>query len=103
LELWAIGRYDLRLSEEEFWWEITPKRLDALMKRLGRDAWMHIRSAFLCALLGNVFNKDANLTIEDFMPGQERKPKQRQTPEQMLAIVKLYQRYFEMKEKHARR
>lgn len=31
--LWAVGRYDLRLSEEEFW-SLTPAMLDALMSRL---------------------------------------------------------------------
>lgn len=31
--LWAVGRYDLRLSEDEFW-SLTPAMLDALMVRL---------------------------------------------------------------------
>jgi hypothetical protein len=32
------------------------------------------------------------------MPG-DKIAKQKQTPEQMLAIIKIYQRYFELKEK----
>ena len=33
MSLWSIGRYDLRLSESEFW-ALTPRQFDALLKRV---------------------------------------------------------------------
>jgi hypothetical protein len=32
LRFWALARYDLRLSDDEFW-DMTPRQLDALLNR----------------------------------------------------------------------
>jgi hypothetical protein len=55
----------------------------------------YYRSAILCTLLANTLSKDRKFTPQDFLPGD--KPKVKQTPEQMLMAVKIWQRYYEVK------
>jgi hypothetical protein len=70
--LWATARYDLRLSDEEFW-ALTPRQFDALVRRHRR----HVESQEL--LFGQLTSWVANTgfrttaeptTPTDFMPSR---------------------------------
>ena len=81
-----MGRYDLRLSEDEFWC-FTLKELNALIERhKANEEWLNFRPAQICALLANIHRGKGSKTysLEDFMP-QDRK--REQTPEQILTSV----------------
>jgi hypothetical protein len=47
-------------------------------------------------LLANTLSKDRKFTPQDFLPGEKSQVKQ--SPEMMLNVVKIYQKYFEIKE-----
>jgi hypothetical protein len=87
LTIWAIGRHDLNLCEDDFW-NLTLKEFDALLKR---RAFVIERQDFhtglICAVLANIHRdpKTKAFTPQDFMPGKETK---KQTPEDMLAVFK---------------
>jgi hypothetical protein len=92
--LWAVAIYDLHLTEEYFW-SLTLRELNALLKRLQNRDWEYYRSAILCTLLINTLSKDRKFTPQDFLPGEKIKIKQ--SPEQMLSVIKIYQKYYELK------
>jgi len=56
-------------------------------------------AGLICAVLANIHRdpKRSNaFKPEDFMPGKTES--KQQTPEQMMQIIKLYQKYFEAKD-----
>jgi hypothetical protein len=74
--------------------------LSALLKR---RAFLIERQDFhaglICAVLANIHRdpkKSNGFTPQDFMPGKTEK--KQQTPEQMMQIIQLYQKYFEVKD-----
>jgi hypothetical protein len=77
--LWAIGRYDLGLSEEDFW-ELTFCKFHALCKRKQiDDKLLDFRSGVIACTIANVHRKAGSkaYTPEDFMPSLKtaKKPK----------------------------
>ena len=87
--MWAFGRYNLRLSEDELL-DLTLREYKALSNRF-KDAqdWLNYRAALICAVMANMWRdpkKTKPFKPQDFMPHTETK---RQTPEQMLANVKM--------------
>lgn len=96
LKLWAIGRYDLRLSEEEFW-DLSWEQLEALIERHSNSVEREdYHAALICAVLANIHRAKSTSVFKpsDFMP--KTKEEQKQTPDQMLETVKMYQKYFEV-------
>jgi hypothetical protein len=89
-EVWAIARYDLGISEEEFW-ELSTDQFNALLKRHNlKQEREDSQIAMICAVIANIFRgKGKPYKIKDFMPG---KPKRKQTPEEMVEILKGYTR-----------
>jgi len=86
--LWSFGRYDLRLSEDEVW-GLTLRELRALSDRhKDSQSWLDYRAALICTVMANMWRdpKSKALVPSDFMPGEKTS---QQTPEQMLATVKL--------------
>ena len=84
--MWAVGRYDLKLGEEEFW-HLTPRQYVALLERHeGAMEWEDYRTGIIAATIANMLQgkKGKNLKPEDFMPTRKRK---KQTPEEMLAVA----------------
>lgn len=89
MELWSIGRYDLRLNDEEFW-SLTLKEFNLLMKRHKeqRSADM-FNSALICATIANVNRtKGRSYTPLDFMPKEEVKTKKKMTIAEMVNVLK---------------
>lgn len=88
LELWSIGRYDLRLNDEDFW-GLTLREFNLLMKRHKeqRSAEM-FNSALICATIANVNrSKGRAYTPQDFMP-KEKEKKIKMKIEDMLSVLK---------------
>ncbi len=88
--MWALGRYDLNLTEEEFW-GLTVRELNALTERQAeRHDWLNYRAALICSVLANTARdpkrKRTPFTPDDFMPG---KPRKEQSAQQMWATVKV--------------
>lgn len=105
LGLWAVGRYDLNLSEQDFW-SLTVPKFQALLERHKIDQeWQNYRAALICSILANVYRdpkkKSSPFMPADFMPGETE---QKQEPDRMLDIVKDFQAVFEAKKrkKHGR-
>lgn len=90
--MWAIGRYDLRLTSEEFWslslreTFLLIDRWDAAEQRQDR------RAAIAPCILANVHRgKDQKpYKIEDFMPGGRKK----QTVEDHMALLEAVTKAF---------
>ena len=87
--MWASGRYDLNLAEDEFW-GLTLIELNALIERRGdSNDRQNYRTALLCSVIANTVRnrkkKARPFTPEDFLP---KKRHGAQTAEQMLAQVK---------------
>lgn len=97
--MWAIGKYDLHLTEEEFW-GLTARKYRALTERLQvLHDWENYRSALICAVMANIHrDPKAGKTYspQDFMPDKP-KQKQKQTPEQMLNMIKMFHALHEVK------
>jgi len=90
--LWAIGIYDLRLSDEQFW-QLTPAQFNALVKRKMIDEEQKdYRTALICSVIANVFRDKKKrrkpFKPQDFMP-QRRKQKRKQTWQEQLALVQI--------------
>lgn len=91
--MWAFCRYDLKLSEEEFW-SLDYNQYMALQERWQiEQEQREYLSALICAVLANIHNtkKSKNYKPADFM----RKPKKKQTQEQMLHMMKMIAGAFE--------
>ena len=93
--MWVFGRGELKLSEEEFW-NMTPGQYDLLarwhLKREeAKEERLDYRAALICSVIANV-NRDSKkkskpFQPQDFMP-KKQVVKKRQTPEDMLEVVK---------------
>lgn len=85
LELWAFARYDLRLTDAEFW-DLSFAQFNALTDRYIQDQEnQDLRAALICSILANV-NRDTKkrhkpFEPKDFMP--QRRPTKPKTDEQM--------------------
>jgi len=93
LDLWAFGRYDLQLGEDEFW-GLTLREFNALSERhKDNQDWLNYRAALICAVMANMWrdSKTKPYTPDDFMPTKKVK---HQTPEQMLVTVKILNAAF---------
>jgi len=98
--MWVCGRYDLKLSEEEFW-ELTPAQYDILAKRHFKtlrttNEQSDFRAAQICCILANI-NRDPKkkptpYKVQDFMP--KYKSVKKQTPEQQFELVKVLNAAF---------
>jgi hypothetical protein len=73
-----VARYDLRLTDAEFW-DCTLPELELLLGR-HQEAFRvsHSPASMVCALLANI-NRDSSqkpdpFTPSDFMPGEESRP-----------------------------
>ena len=90
-----MGRYDLNLTEDEFW-GLTLKEFNALIERhRNNHDWLNYRTALICAILANTVRdpkkKIRPFTPEDFMPKKETK---QQTTEQIFATVQMLNTVF---------
>jgi len=92
LNLWSFGRFNLGLSDEEFW-HLTLAQFNALAKRYDeQQERQDYRAALICTVLAEI-NRDRKkrprpFKPEDFMPKRGRKQKP-MTDEQMLAQAKI--------------
>jgi hypothetical protein len=99
-EMWAVARYDLRLSEKEFW-GLTLKKFNCLLSRyFNFIERQDFHAGLICAVLANIHRdpKTKSFTPQDFMPGKT-KP-EAQTPEQMLELFKSLGAKTVRKKKH---
>ena len=86
--MWAFGRYDLHLSEGDFW-ALTLKELDALSeRRKDGQEWLDYRAALICTVMSNAW-RDTKKKSKPFEPGDfmPKKTSMQQTPEQIFATV----------------
>jgi hypothetical protein len=86
IELWAVARYDLRLSEKEFW-DLSWDQLQALLKRYEQDLELqNYRTAMICATVLEPYRDRKKhkkpFTAQDFMPKKDL------TEDQMLNRMK---------------
>ena len=86
--MWAFGRYDLNLSEFDFW-NLTLKEFNALSERYKESQnWLNHRSAMICAVVANTVpqkkGRRKTWVPNDFMPTQERR---QMTDKQMFAQI----------------
>jgi hypothetical protein len=79
--LWAVGRYDLRLTDEEFW-HMVPRQFVALMER--RRDWI-LRQEFSAGVVAAaLFNsRGVKIAPQKFMPSW-KEPRRRETPWQEM-------------------
>lgn len=92
LLLWSIARYDLGVSEAEFW-GMTPRTLDALLGRRAIEQQMQdYRAGLIAMLVHNAHAKSAK-SIADFFPSLKTGPRE-QTPEEMLAVAEQLNQLF---------
>lgn len=94
LQLWALVRYDLKLSEKEFW-ELSVDQLEALVARRNLELERQdYHAALICWVLANIHRgpKQKPYQITDFMPNAKRKAKQ--TPEQMISMLQGWQAFY---------
>ena len=85
----AFGRYDLGLSEEEFW-HLTPRELMALQERHEEaQEWQDYRAGVVAAAIVNMLKTKGGKTYkpQDFMPTRKQK---KQTWQEQLAVVETY-------------
>lgn len=100
MTLWAIGKYDLHLSDKEFW-SLTLREFSALCDRRAIEVERaDFRSSVLCSLVANAWFKKQSggkFSYKDFMPElQAEEHKRKQTPEDMLNSIKLWQAMYEV-------
>lgn len=95
-DLWAVARYDLGISEQEFW-ALTPRQFNLLVERheeaqtaqFKRDALFF--GSVICAQLNLWRGKhDPALKPVDIFPGILGEPKEPQTLEQQVAIFEMW-------------
>ena len=91
--MWAIGRYDLGLSEEEFW-SITLRQYQLLNDRFAAAArWQEALNAVTPWLTAEM-NRDRKrqrtpFTLRDFMLSEQAARPQRKSPDQGQLRAKL--------------
>ncbi len=76
MELWSIGIYDLRLTEDQFW-RLTLEEFNSLCHRHKEKQRAELfNSALICSVIANVNRgKGKAYTPLDFMPKEKKKPK----------------------------
>ena len=81
--LWAVGRHDLRLTEEEFWC-MVPRQFAALLRRQ-RDH--QLRSEFGPAIICQTIHALAGkkMLYMKFMPSWKRETKSEASWQELLA------------------
>jgi len=90
--MWAVGIYDLRLTESAFW-SLTLRKLALLIKRHSLEQERQdYRSAMICTLLYNINRGKGKkaLSPTDFMP----RAKTEKTAEQMFQTVKALNKLY---------
>lgn len=82
--MWAIGRFDLGLSEDEIW-RTSIAEFNALRERqLKHERRQDYRTLLICCtLINTILRPREPLRPEDFLPA---KP---QTPQEQLAVIKM--------------
>ena len=93
--MWAVGRYDLKLSEEELW-GLTLKEFGLLVERYNAEVERQdFRVALVCSVLANIYRDDKRraepFTPEDFMPdyGTRREPVEEDEKEELDYLLEL--------------
>lgn len=88
MELWAIGLYDLKLTESQFW-RLTIKEFSMLYERHKQRLSAELfNSALICSVIANANrSKGKPFTPSDFMP-QEKKKRKKMTTEEMVEMLK---------------
>jgi hypothetical protein len=97
LELQAIARYDLELTESEFW-ELTPAQFDALNERHLVHAQMSdYRAGLIASILCNVNRKEGTkpLTPGDFFTSLPDATAREMTGEEMLLRAEMITQMLE--------
>lgn len=98
---WSFAKLHTGLSDAEFW-AMEPSQLKALVEQYNKEdeAKGKIiqaqeqnadrRAAVICCVMANSFRtRKKPYKVEDFMPKKE-KTKEKQTPEQMVQMVQLW-------------
>lgn len=86
----SVARYDLGLSEQEFW-ELTPAQFDSLNERHVLHKQVEdYRAGLIASILCNIHRKEGDTPLEpaDFFGNLPRSGKREMTPEQILAHLK---------------
>jgi len=92
--LWAVGRYDLGLSEQELW-GLNLKKLNALMERYNlvhkqKKKEADFRAGIISSTLANIYRdkkkKPRPYKPKDFMPQKKKK----QTWKKQLQMVEVF-------------
>ncbi len=95
LELWAVARYDLRLSEDDFW-NMSIDEFQALLRHHNLELERQdYHAALICWTLANIFRSDKSRSykVSDFMPGKP-KQKRKQSTEEMVEILKGFTAFY---------
>ena len=83
--LWSVGRFDLRLTEEEFW-GLVPRQFVALMERRHQAVLRHEFTAG--AICSAVFNsRGVKSKPTDFMPSWKEKEQPERPWQEMRSII----------------
>jgi hypothetical protein len=72
MQIWSCGRYDLGLTDEEFF-QLTPRKLDALLKRHRRkteSTELLFAQLTSCVVNTGFRSTEEPTKIRDFMPSQ---------------------------------
>ena len=90
-ETWALGRFDLGLSEDEFW-HLSPGLFDALWTRfeLAHERYLE-GHAMVCAATTNVHidhEKGTPVSPDFFMPGKRGEAEQKRIAAEQRAAMK---------------
>ena len=89
MRLWSVARYDLRLSNEDFY-GLTPRQLDALIKRRERET--QDREFLFAQLTAYTINfsmarPKAPVKISDLMPSEWAKARPPKIKRRRRAVV----------------
>ncbi len=85
--LWAVGRYDLRLTDEEFW-HMVPRQFAALMRRRqDHQIRQEFGPAIICQMVHALAGRKT--PIESFMPSWKREKKSEVDWQELLVKTKV--------------
>lgn len=85
--LWSVGRFDLRLTDEEFW-TMVPRQYYALMERFHQSKLRAEHGPALIATILARAHGSKRSKMSDFMPSWEASSKQGTTWQDQLAKVR---------------
>ena len=84
--LWAVGRYDLRLTDEEFW-HLVPRQFAALVQRQrDHQVRQEFGAAIICQTIHNLAGVKTPYT--SFMPSWKKQKKETQEPDWQDLLAK---------------